>query len=77
MIKVFAQAKSGNIITAAVGFNYAPSIENDKYDYLSSTSTTSDYAVIQINNPTPGRYYVMVKGITGSGDTRISRSLFK
>lgn len=77
MIKVFAQAKSGNIITSAVGFNYAPSIENDRYDYLSSSSRTSDFSVIQINNPMPGRYYVMVKGITGSGDTKISRSLYK
>jgi hypothetical protein len=76
MIKVFAQAKSGNIITAAVGLNYAPSIENDKYDYLSSTSTTSDYAVIQINNPMPGRYYVIVKGVAGSGDTKVSRSFY-
>jgi len=76
MIKVFAQVKSGNIVTAAVGFNYVPSIENGKYDYQSSTSTTSNDAVIQINNPMPGRYYVIVKGISGSGDTRISRSIY-
>lgn len=76
MIKVFAQVKSGNIVTAAVGFNYVPSIENGKYDFQSSTSATSSDAVIQINTPMPGRYYVVVKGIAGGGDTRISRTIY-
>jgi hypothetical protein len=75
-IQVLALAKSGNSITSVVGFNYVPSIENNKFDYIASTSRTSSDAVIQIEDPGQGRYYVIVKGITGSGDTRVSRSLY-
>jgi len=75
VINVIAQVTPGNIITSAVGLNYIPSIENKKFDYISSPSADRFYAVIDINNPKPGRYFVIVKGIKGSGDTRVTRYL--
>lgn len=76
MIKVFTQTSRGHFVTMMVGLNYIPSIENNKYDYIASTSTTSSDAVIQINDLKPGRYYVAVSGISGSGDTKVSRTLY-
>lgn len=76
IINVIAQVTPGNIITSAVGLNYIPSIENKKFDYISSLSADRFYAVIDINNPKPGRYFVIVKGVKGSGDTRVTRYLF-
>jgi hypothetical protein len=76
LIKVFAQGRSGTIITSAVGINYVPSIENNKFDYTSSSSANIPYAVIEIDNPNTGRYYVIVKGVAGSGDTRVSISFY-
>jgi hypothetical protein len=75
-IQVIALAQSGNSITSVVGFNYVPSLENNTFDSMASTSSTSSDVVIQIENPGQERYYVMVKGIKGSGDTRVSRSLY-
>jgi len=75
-INVIAQAKTGNYIASAAGLNYLPSIENNKYDYYSASSRTSQYAVIQISDPKPGRYYFTVKGISGSGDISIYRTLY-
>jgi len=77
IIKVFAQTQPGNIITSAVGLNYMPSIEDNKYDFISSSSQESPYAVIEIDNPKPGRYYVIVKGIDGSGYTSVSQATFE
>jgi hypothetical protein len=76
IIKVIAQGQSGNIITSAAGVNYIPSIGNKKFDYISSSSANTPYAVIEIDNPKPGRYFVILKGIRGSGDTRVARSLY-
>jgi hypothetical protein len=75
-IKVIAQVTPGNVITSAVGINYVPSIENKKFDYISSPSADRFYAVIDIDNPKPGRYFVIVNGVKGSGDTRVTRYLF-
>lgn len=75
-IKVIAQVTPGNVITSAVGINYVPSIENKKFDYISSLSADRFYAVIDIDNPKPGRYFVIVNGVKGSGDTRVTRYLF-
>jgi YHS domain-containing protein len=75
-IKVVAQVTPGNVITSAVGINYVPSIENKKFDYISSLSADRFYAVIDIDNPKPGRYFVIVNGVKGSGDTRVTRYLF-
>jgi len=77
IIKVLAQTQPGNIITSSVGLNYIPSIEDNKYDFISSSSQDSPYAVIEIDNPKPGRYYVIVKGISGSGYTSVSREMFE
>jgi hypothetical protein len=76
LMKVFSQAKQGHILTATVGRDYVPSAENARYDYIASTSMTSPDAVIQINNPSPGRYYVSVQGVSGRGDTKISLSKY-
>jgi hypothetical protein len=76
MIKVFAQTQAGNIITSAVGLNYVPSIDDNKFDYIASSSVNNPYAVIEIDNPKPGRYYVIVKGINGNGYTSVSQEVF-
>jgi hypothetical protein len=76
LMKVFAQAKQGHLLTTTVGLNYVPMVENNRYDYIASTSMTSQDAVIQINNPSPGRYFVSVQGVSGNGDTRVSLSKY-
>lgn len=73
LLKVIVLGKSGNKVSSAVGINYVPSMENKKFDYVSVTGTD---AVIEIKNPKPGRYFVTVKGVIGSGDTRVSRSFY-
>jgi hypothetical protein len=73
LLKVTSEAGHGNHISMAVGVGYLPSIDDQKFDYISVAYSTS---VIDINNPKPGRYYVAVKGILGSGDTRVSRSFY-
>jgi hypothetical protein len=73
LLKIIAQGQPGTKITSAVGINYVPSIENRKFDFISEANSDS---VIDINNPQPGRYFVTVKGVKGSGDTRVSRSFY-
>lgn len=77
VMKIITYAKSGNKILTAVGFNYVPSIENQKYDYLSEPGTWvhSVDVVTEIYNPKPGRYFVTVQGIKGSGDIKVSRTV--
>jgi hypothetical protein len=76
IIKVVSQAQPGYIITSAAGVNYVPSIENKKFESITSSSVNTPYAVIEIDNPKPGRYFVIVKGVKGSGDTRVTRYLY-
>lgn len=78
VIKVIAKAASGNKIIATAGYNYVPSIENQKYDYVSSSGIGlySSDNVIEIYNPKSGRYFVTVKGLQGSGDTQVSRAFY-
>ena len=76
VIKVLVKGKGGNNIVSAVGINYVPSIENQKYDYISAPGTgisSSDF-VIEIYDPKPARYFVVVKGVTGSGVASISQA---
>ena len=73
LLKVTSEAAFGNHISMAVGVGYLPSIDDKKFDYVSVAYSTS---VIDIYNPKPGRYYVAVKGVLGSGDTRVSRSFY-
>lgn len=74
VIKVIVNGKGGTKTVSAVGINFVPSIDNQKYDYISSQgSQFSSDSIIEIYDPKPARYYVIVKGVSGSGVARISQ----
>jgi hypothetical protein len=74
LLVVTAETQPNDDISTAVGIGYEPSIDNNKFDYVSADSSTN---VIDIYNPKPGRYYVVVNGVQGSGYTSVSRSFYK